>query len=1064
LQRSFLTIRVSEQTQGTIALADVQSGIERGVGIRMSSVAAKNLGGRLITALLGVVLLVVGALALFPAEQAQAATAGQGLAASYYHDTSFKRRAFTRVDRQIDFNWGYGSPSTRIERDTFAARWRGYLVAPVTGQYTLSVRASDGARLWIDGQLRIARWSAASSARENSVTVQLTQGRHRLGLDYYENTGAASARLSWAGPGFAKQVVPASRLYLPTSVTPARCADGLDNDGDGHVDLAADPGCETTGDDSETDPPPPDGPEEAWSDPATWGGTVPAEGSSVTIPAGKIVLLDRNVTLANLTVNGELRFSRRDIELTADWVIVHGKLEIGTEAEPFTHRATIRLRDTQPNENVMNMGDKVLGVMGGTAQLHGEARTGWTKLSATAPRGTDRLTLAEAPDWRPGDRIAIASTDYARSQDEEATVTSVSGNVVTLDRTLEYPHFGTTQVFDGRTVDQRAEVALLTRNVTIEGESTSSAGGFGAQVMVMNSGIARFDGVQLQRVGQQGILRRYPIHFHMLGDAGANSYLRNSSIHHSSNRCVTVHGTNQMTVAGNVCFDHAGHGFFLEDGAEHDNVIEGNLGMGTREPSAANRLLASDTSPATFWITNPDNVVRNNVAAGSDGHGFWIALPTHPTGLFSTMYPTETQALWPRRTALTEFSGNTAHSNAEDGLHFDRGPRPDGTVETAHHHARENPASTSSPTVVTTMSDYKAYKNRGHGAWLRGSHHRLVNATLSDNARGATFASDESFLQNSLVVGETANRGTPAQWEINEGGVGRDGRSLPKPWDPAFPIRGFEFYDGRVGAQNTTFVNFQPYTTASGQTRQQSALGYQLDNDFSLHPRNFAAGLTFVNSKRVYLKPPQVGHDGDISAVFLDTDGSVTGTAGKYVMTSNPFLYGSNCEARADWGAQVCNGDYATLIVESNDGNPSAVKPVTLTRPDQQVQTMMGSTDANATDASTSVLTGTAYRVAFNGGTPARSKFIIYRGRDRWVRVSVPRAEGFRVLRYGCNVGQSGTWCYGAAASSAALDAAVRPSYWYDNGGDSDPSTGTLHLKLTSANADWDELEVVPAS
>jgi len=62
-----------------------------------------------------------------------------------------------------------------------------------------------------------------------------------------------------------------------------------------------------------------------------------------------------------------------------------------------------------------------------------------------------------------------------------------------------------------------------------------------------------------------------------------------------------------------VPFNSAGHTFFLEDGVEQGNYITGNLGMLTY-PS--NALLNTDTSPAVFWITHPNNVVRNNVGAG----------------------------------------------------------------------------------------------------------------------------------------------------------------------------------------------------------------------------------------------------------------------------------------------------------------------------------------------------------------------------------------------------------------------------------------------------------------
>lgn len=62
---------------------------------------------------------------------------------------------------------------------------------------------------------------------------------------------------------------------------------------------------------------------------------------------------------------------------------------------------------------------------------------------------------------------------------------------------------------------------------------------------------------------------------------------------------------------------HAGHTFFLEDGVETGNVITGNLGLLTW-PSYA--LLNTDTTPAVFWITHPNNTVSNNVGAG----GLWL--------------------------------------------------------------------------------------------------------------------------------------------------------------------------------------------------------------------------------------------------------------------------------------------------------------------------------------------------------------------------------------------------------------------------------------------------------
>lgn len=127
--------------------------------------------------------------------------------------------------------------------------------------------------------------------------------------------------------------------------------------------------------------------------------------------------------------------------------------------------------------------------------------------------------------------------------------------------------------------------------------------------------------------------------------------------------------------------------------------------------------------------------------------------------------------------------------------------------------------------------------------------------------------------------------------------------------------------------------------------------------------------------------------DGDASAVFLDTDGSVTATAGRMATTNNPFLLNSSCESKADWNAHVCEADYASLWVETLDGDPEAIKPLRLKRDDGETQTLMGCCE-DSTEALSSVFTDQNYEVAFNGSTPSEARFVLWRGRDHWVRLS----------------------------------------------------------------------------
>ena len=185
-------------------------------------------------------------------------------------------------------------------------------------------------------------------------------------------------------------------------------------------------------------PPAPEPPKgERWSKPATWGGAVPGEGDTVTVPAGKTIVLDTSPPeLEGLRVNGTLRFEDKKLTLRSGWIMVHGKMEVGTQADRFASRARIILTGADSGQDNMGMGPKVLGVMGGALEIHGQERKGWTRLAATAAKGANKLTLVDAGGWRAGDKIVVASTDFDPLQSEERTIAAVAGDTVTLEEPL----------------------------------------------------------------------------------------------------------------------------------------------------------------------------------------------------------------------------------------------------------------------------------------------------------------------------------------------------------------------------------------------------------------------------------------------------------------------------------------------------------------------------------------------------------------------------------------------------------------------------------------------------
>ena len=689
-----------------------------------------------------------------------------------------------------------------------------------------------------------------------------------------------------------------------------------------------------------------------WSDPAAWpDGRVPAAGDAVTIARDVDMTLDVSTpALRSLTIQGKLTFADdRDLSLTSEWIYVPGgELAIGSEARPYRHNASITLTDTVKDENINTMGDRGIMLMRGTLNLHGDRAHTWSKLARTAQAGATQIEVLDAGDWRRGDEIVLASTDFDPRQAERRTITAINGNTITLDRALEYMHFG--QITFG--VDQRSEVGLLTRNIRIQASEDSDSNYFGGHIMAMVGSKMYVSGIELSRMGQHMHLARYPIHWHLIGE-GEGQYIRNASIHDTYSRCVTVHGTNNLRVENNVTYNTVGHCFFLEDAVETGNQFIRNLGIQTKchptlpcvptnlGPGGTNAgpagqtghpvLLPSDNTASTFWITNPDNIYRDNVAAGSDQTGFWFALPEHAIGQFLGT-PTEAST-WPRRMPVREFSGNTAHSNF-DGFMFDRGPRPDNTFSVGgsnYHVARADPSDPNSEALVSHFANFTGYKNRHGAVWGRGELHLFTNLRVADNAIGFTHAAAAvgrteytSRVVDSLFVGESENVGnprTPAEIAY--------GRSMPNDM-PDYPIRGYEYYDLRHDVQNTRFINFAPNAT-----RDAGALSYLMYTSFGMSTENTVSGATFENAKPVSFPPVVRRWASDFGrqnawrgATIHDLDGSVGGVPGAYIVLDNGIASDEQaCELRTAWGAAICQGDFGRFSVGGNFGFGSAPIP-----------------------------------------------------------------------------------------------------------------------------------------
>lgn len=141
---------------------------------------------------------------------------GSGLSAEYYPQPNFAGTPVKRVDPRISHEWGNYSPDINIPNDNFSAKWSGAIASPFTENVTLTLRADDGVRLYVDNKLLINDWRAVS-ATDRSVTVAMKAGvKVPIRIEYYEGTGSASCTLSWSSPSMAKTLVPQCQLF-PTA-------------------------------------------------------------------------------------------------------------------------------------------------------------------------------------------------------------------------------------------------------------------------------------------------------------------------------------------------------------------------------------------------------------------------------------------------------------------------------------------------------------------------------------------------------------------------------------------------------------------------------------------------------------------------------------------------------------------------------------------------------------------------------------------------------------------------------------------------------------------------------
>jgi hypothetical protein len=678
-------------------------------------------------------------------------------------------------------------------------------------------------------------------------------------------------------------------------------------------------------------------------------------GFNVVIPEGEIVYLDESSNIDTLTINGELHCDRvrapNILELKVKTIIINGTFQCGTAALPYNKKLIISLKDSGQDPKIFHGHRGIIVERNGKLNLNGERKNaGWYKLGQTALPGEQsifldldlaqemephsnlrKIPLAPTLPWKVGDQIVLGPTGFNYEEAEKFTITSIGSQYpheIFLDHPVQFRHWGEKQRIHSRVrgsfdLDERAEVANLTRSILIRAdesenvisEANTAAAQIGGHIMVHYMGQAYIDSIELYKMGQAGIMARYPFHWHWVGNA-PGQYIKNSAIHHSFQRCITVHRTHSTLVQNNVCYDFKGHGYFLEDGNEINNKIIHNLAIKAKAPSSTKLLLASDNlatsegqgrfpSVSGFWISNPRNIVKNNVVSGSIGTGFWMSFENEVKDTNGNIIAT------PIKESTLEFNYNTAHAT-KVGITWDGAPTGalinnpnnpnDRAIQSAHYE----------PPNIPTFTGLIAFKNYMSGIYFRGQTVIYKNNVVADNG-WSYWTSYNQIVKDSVFIGKTDNNSQDI-----------DDDYYPKSaTNGRHRKTGIILYDGPFEVHNSDFLDFstqaETYSLNNGTILNSTSIPF-ISTGGTNKFTNVVSGLHF-GPEPVYRTHIEDADENPRArfllgnSVIRDLDGSLSGTGAHKVLTAIRSLGAtaqSNCQSGGNslHNYKVCPGTY----------------------------------------------------------------------------------------------------------------------------------------------------------
>src|SRR5262249_43106605 len=131
-----------------------------------------------------------------------------GLAARY----TAGDKTINRIDRDVQFMWGTGSPDARLRAGDFSARWTGQILIRTEGKHAFHLYLQGEASVSLNGKPVISgRKEELGWVEGNAVALDF--GEQKIEVTYRKTGGNAVLKLFWSSESFPAEPVPGQLLF-----------------------------------------------------------------------------------------------------------------------------------------------------------------------------------------------------------------------------------------------------------------------------------------------------------------------------------------------------------------------------------------------------------------------------------------------------------------------------------------------------------------------------------------------------------------------------------------------------------------------------------------------------------------------------------------------------------------------------------------------------------------------------------------------------------------------------------------------------------------------------------